>query len=65
MLTGYHTSIQVLVGFALGSFLASAWWFLGKTCALALIEASFTGTIALYGVTALAMLIFALKNLKL
>lgn len=65
VLFGYHTSLQVVAGFALGSSLAGGWWMLGNKLVFSFIDMTPSAGVLLYGLTGIAMLAFAFKNLKL
>ncbi|GLC36960.1 hypothetical protein PLESTB_000173900 [Pleodorina starrii] len=59
---GYHTTPQVVVGYGLGAATAAAWHQLGTRHALEALAAAPEQRMALYGCTAVAVLLFAVRN---
>ncbi|GIL50926.1 hypothetical protein Vafri_7008 [Volvox africanus] len=59
---GYHTVPQVLVGYGLGAATAIAWYRLGTGYALKALAERPEQRLALYGCTALAVALFAVRN---
>ncbi|GIL75054.1 hypothetical protein Vretimale_7744 [Volvox reticuliferus] len=59
---GYHTFPQVLVGYGLGAATAVAWYQLGTGHALKALAERPEQRLALYGCTALAVALFAVRN---
>lgn len=61
---GYHTALQVCVGWFLGSSLAASWSYYGMNSALPVVQSSAPLQAALWCLTGIAAAFFSYKNIK-